>query len=214
VSCFAMSVICKWIFFGNLQPGATVREGSMMKLTNDLVMRFAAVADLILILCYMHTPLINLRLWLYGGSMAYSSHAAALEFDPFEANLIHIDENCELSAMRIQASDVIYDGMTVSKVYGQVTVMRNAELGLQAVVESDVLIEEGASMGFITRVPKTTVIRKNTVLYGNPGVTLSKRNMDGRDKILTLTQIDTVIRNSLNLGFRFLVLVGIFAGAA
>ena len=53
-----------------------------------------------------------------------------------------IEDNVEISAMRMQCCEVRYDGATVSRQFGPITVKRNAELGFHVVIESNVIIEE------------------------------------------------------------------------
>jgi len=211
--CLLGSVIIKWVAFGKAQPGAVVTEDIKHKVVHDFVLRLKTVADMVLNAVYQHTPLINVLLYLYGGKMAISAHAASLNFDPLEADLIDVAANVEISAMRMQCSEVRYDGAQMTKHLGVITVGRNAELGFHVVIESGTTIEEGASVGFITRVPTGTVVRKNTVLYGNPGVTMKKRNMEQRDTIISLSLSDWFMRNIFNVTFRVLVLAAIVVGA-
>jgi len=209
MGCFFLSIVLKWLLFGRVQPGIELEEGMCLILVSDLVTRFKSIADMVLMSVYNHTPLINLILYLYGGKMAISAHAAAILYDPLEADLIQVADNVEISVTRFQCCEISYNGCTVTRRFGPIAIGRNAEIGFQVCLEANSLVEEGASVGFITRVPAHTAIRKNTVLYGNPGVTMKKRNMEQRDTIISLTMIDWIMRNTFNVAFRLVVLCAI-----
>jgi len=207
--CLFLSIFFKWILIGKSTHGMVIQDSIWYSFTMDLVLRFREIADVILMVVYFHTPLMNVVLFLYGGRMAFSSHAASLVFNPLEADMITVDENVEISAMRLQATSVTYDGVTCTHKYGSIAIHRNAEVGFLVVIEADTIVEEGASVGFITRVPNGTIVRKNTVLYGNPGVTMKKKGMESRDVTITLSKTDWIIRNIFNVSFRFFSLIAV-----